>query len=347
MSFLLRSSSGGEYNKLRNVSLTRSIDELVSVVDVEMILAAGSSIDLSGQVQLYHENRLVFTGSCFADNRVQSDETQIQFQFRSKTFNLARCMHLGVKTFNKAKLSSIVEALLKPFGIKVSSISKNPQIAKFSIDSTETVFDALDKLIKDNGLLMIDTPSGDIAIIDRNLSGSSFKLDLGKNVESIEYSREMQDVFSEIQVISETEKSFQRAVAKDPNAIGYSPLVIKSQKKSTLAELQAIANFEVAVRAARSASLKVAIPAASWIFENQIVDINKQVNLNYPDSPDLSGVYMVKSVKLNYAEGQGHSIELALSEPNEFLAKPEIAKKPKTKKTGKASKAGSLKIINP
>jgi|LakMenEpi03Aug12_release.lakeMendotaPanAssembly.Ray.scaffolds.fasta_scaffold26889_8 prophage tail gpP-like protein len=347
MTFLLRSSDGGEYDKLRNIRFSRSIDELVSILDVEMILAAGSNIDLTGTVQLYHDNKLIFTGQCFADNQIQADETQMQFQFRSKSFNLARCMHLGAKTFNKSNLSVIVDALLKPFGVKVSSIVRNPKVEKFAIDSTETVFDALDKLIKDNGLLMIDTPSGDIAIIDRNVTGSSFRLQLEKNIQSFEYGREMQEVFSEIHVISETEKTFQRAIAKDPNAIGYSPLVIKSAKKATLAELQAIANFEVAVRSARASSMKLAIPAASWVFDGQVVDINRQVNLNYPDRPDFNGIYMIKSVNLGFSENEGHTVELTLAEPNEFLAKPEVAKKPKTKKTGKASKAGTLKIINP
>jgi prophage tail gpP-like protein len=93
--------------------------------------------------------------------------------------------------------------------------------------------------------------------------------------------------------------------------------------------------------------MKLAIPAASWVFDGQVVDINRQVNLNYPDRPDFNGIYMIKSVNLGFSENEGHTVELTLAEPNEFLAKPEVAKKPKTKKTGKASKAGTLKIINP
>lgn len=327
----VRTISGRSLQLVESISISRSIENLVSTCDLQLALPSVSQVDLSGLLEVFYDNRKVFTGYIFDQVSANGDGTIINFMLLSKTANVARCMHTGPKTFTNASLRNILESILNPFNVQISSLAKNPTVASFAINNTETAFSAIDRLLKENGLLITDNVDGNVDIIERNITTSTVSFIVGRNVKVVNSKFSMHKVHSEITVISENkDQGTISATARDLNAVGYSPLIIKAESKSSKAILQQRANYEVAVRAARKRSITLELPNVNWYVSGRILTVNEVVNLTNPIEPSSNGLYMIKSLDLSFNKNGGHGVKLVLSNPDEFLPRPEVPKETKT-----------------
>lgn len=323
----LLTASGEALRFIEAITINRSIDQLISTCELSFSLNSVQGVDLSGISKIRYRGKTIFTGMFNKAKLKMQTGQRFAYSFVSKPFYLANSMHLGKKTFNNSMLSTILNEMVTPFGVKIASLAVDPKITNFSVNSTETVFEAIDRLVKENGLLIIDNFDGDLEVINARESNTDINLQVGENLEVLDIESDLSNIHSEVIYITESKEAGSlRASAKDLNALGYSPIIKKANSRADTKTLQSLANYDVAMADARKTKITASLPVTNWHVNNRVLKVNESVSLEYPDYPVFSGLYMIKDITMAYGKSDGHSLELSLTSSESFIAKPEIPK---------------------
>lgn len=132
---------------------------------------------------------------------VQYDATSVTVGVvgRSVTADLVDCAVTGaVQQWRGQKVEAIAAALAGPYGIAVrTEVNTGVAISDFQIDQGETVFEALDKLLRAKQLWATDNASGDLVLIKVPAGSSHDALRLGENILAADVPLEFKDRYSE------------------------------------------------------------------------------------------------------------------------------------------------------
>ena len=161
------------------VAFSSSIEEAVRTLSVKLIGAYQDDIDeqvtAGDLVSAWVGKDRLFSGyaETFSDESGPDSES-LSIECRSKTCDLVDCS-APVKSWSNIRLDKLVAALCDGFAVSIvfaEAAAAAKLIRKFRTTAGETVFAALDRLAKEQGLLVTDDETGRL-VITRAAGGSA------------------------------------------------------------------------------------------------------------------------------------------------------------------------------
>ena len=194
----------------QRVNVTLSLEQVPSTFDIEVTekYPTGATIDIKpgSPCQVKIGGDLVITG--YIDRysaAIAPTAHSVRITGRSKSEDLVDCAaFVGDKDNPSYQITggttlSIIQQLAKPYGVEVQSdAGPGSTVPLFNINLGETVWEIVDRLTKNSGLLAYDMPDGSVMLSQAGNSGSMGSgFAQGVNVESAEVAFTMDQRFSE------------------------------------------------------------------------------------------------------------------------------------------------------
>lgn len=263
----------------------------------------------------------VFEG--FIDNMdvsYSANSRNITLQGRSRTADLVDCAALGDSEYKSLNLSQIAEKLCAPFGLKVLTLTDiGAPFETISIRPDEKVFDVLNRLARQRGVLLYTSTHGNLIINKRAATRAATELVQGVNILSASASFDNTDRFSQYIIKTQNDgtvgSSAEDAIkgegkASDSGITRYRPTVIVSETSGDSASAKQRAEWEATFRAAKGMAINVKVQG--WREKNgQLWDINKLVYLNSPGL-GVSDQFLINEVSYTQSESKARICELEL-----------------------------------
>lgn len=236
-------------------------------------------------------------------------------------------------------LLQIAKALCAPFGISVSVTGPMGGVfPKVAILPGESVWQCLERLARQRGLLMVSDAVGGIVFMQPNRTPSGAALVQGKNILSATATYDAQDRFSVYYVKGQTagtDDTFGATAAQiearsqDVAVDRYRPLVVLSETNTSGAEAQTRANFEATTRAARSAKFEITVQGWQRDDNGTLWQPNQLVTCKIP-SLRVDGDMLISAINYRKSAQTGTTAVLKLARPDAFMVEKVAAKKDKT-----------------
>ncbi|MEZ5709732.1 MAG: contractile injection system protein, VgrG/Pvc8 family [Blastomonas sp.] len=257
------------YTGWTEVSIRRGLDSLFGEFDITLAsrartgdapwpLRAGArcSLGIDGEILIEgHIDRL--RGS------VNAGERTVNVSGRDLTADLADCSAIHKPgSWRNVSLAKIISELVAPFGIIVSiEADTGPNIRKFALQQGESVWSAIERLLRFRALIGWTRGDGRLVITTPGKGAVVASLIEGANLLSVTGSHDVTERFATYLVKGQASGSDERngaavaqlsASASDPAIRRYRPLLVVAEEQADRASLQKRADWEANVRAARS-----------------------------------------------------------------------------------------------
>ncbi len=261
------------------------------------------------------------------------DSRSASFSGRDRTADLVDCSTLHKPDeFRGVTLDYIVRALVAPFQIKVKVETKvGAPFDVFKLQPGETVFEAIERAARLRGILLLSDGLGNVVLAKPNAQPAIACLVQGENVLGADAQCDVKECYSRYMVKGQQQgfdsvlpelTSQVRAEASDATITRYRPLLILSEAQVNNANAQTRANWEAAVRAARSEVITVTVQG--WTHnEEQLWTINQRVAVKLPWL-GIDSELLISQVTYALNEGQGSTTTLQLMRPDAFIPQPQI-----------------------
>ncbi|WP_439471347.1 phage baseplate assembly protein [Brevundimonas sp.] len=248
---------------------------------------------------------------------------------RDRTADLVDCAALNSPgSWANRTLLQIASDLVQPFGLTVvARTDVGAAFRRFSLQQGETVWDALERMARFRGFLVVSTPAGQIEFITPGRRRAGFTL-RQSDMLSASAEHDVGDRFSLYVVKGQSsgdDESNGRAAAgpkaevTDPAIKRYRPTLILAEEQATLASLQARAGWEANVRAA--AGRRVVAEVQGWRDPDGALWSG---DLIVPtDAPwlGIDGDILIADVSFELGES-GSTTSLTLSPPDAYRPEP-------------------------
>lgn len=321
-----------------NVSIKRSIESFANDFSITLLDAWENLIEFGIKPQLPCKVKigsdLLITG--YTDTlhpTVSKDDMSMNLTGRCKCGDLIDCsaMNTPGSWARPTSVRTICEELVTPFGIKVdfNTTHNIPKVEDFSIDTGQTVFDALKKLCEMRGLLCISNTEGNLVITNVGEIRSHDALAYGYNLLSAEADFNYTNRFSTYTIKGNASSAGDgwgasniniKATATDSSVQRYRPKLIAESGYLTRQLAQQRANWEAHVRSAQSA--RIVVTLEGWRQSNGA--LWRENLLTIVDIPPLKidqAEMVISQVTYNYSNN-GEICELLLRRKDAFLANP-------------------------
>ena len=291
-------------------------------------------------------------------NDVDKDSHSITVTGRDKTGILIDCSPSSFPEYNNLTLREIAEKICAQFDIKIFDLAKdNFKFAKEKFRPAETVFNFLNRLSKQRGLLINSTPIAGGGLTLANVGQYTYKdekLDY-LNILNCSTNVNISEVFSKYTVISQTnlvtnidgeqgeieQETNVAATLSDPTArrkVGPNkyverPLTLMAEKQSTNEQAAARVAWEHAKRLGEM--LKISVLVNGWVTRD--IDpttgkfvpwrVNTKIKADYPHG-GLSGTYLISSCEYLYGAGESIKTQLTLTHEDAFKPSPQAKARP-------------------
>ncbi len=263
-----------------SVSVTRSIESVAGYFELGVNVPLGT--DLSGLAPgkaftLEIDGQIVCTG--YIDSRrrqMTADSMKITIAGRDKTADLIDCaaVYSGGQWKNRT-LEQIARDLSAPYGVTVrwelSDKESSAAFPGFTLDHSETVYEALVRASRARGVLMTSNAAGEL-VFSRAASTATDELVLGENLLTLDFEEDFRDRFSEYTVkgyarangaegddIDAKSIVSRKGTATDSDVTRYRPMIIIADSKITAKDAQARALREQRRRLAKSITFEAEI----------------------------------------------------------------------------------------
>lgn len=261
------------------VSVTRSLQQLAHSFDfsyAEQFSGEERPVPIleGASCQVYLGDTVVMDGYV-DDAEIAYDATSHRLHVcgRSKTADLIDCTAIyatGKGQWRNQPLAQIAADLVQPFGLTVRvSADLGAPLRKFSLQHSETVYEALDRACRSRGVVMQTSPQSELVLTRATTTRrTETVLEYGKNVIAGNRSGSWRDRFRDYTCKSQTsgQPNFFGAVAAqpkrtahDPDITRYRPLIVLSEHQETGAELQKRVDYERNYRAGQSQKLQYTV----------------------------------------------------------------------------------------
>ena len=223
--------------------------------------------------QVKYGSELLISGFvCTAEWGVDSGEYRLTANGRSKTADLVDCSAQH-KTghWSKQTATAIIKDLIQPYGMTVTAQGPDTEkFDRFSLESGETVYDAIDRLCKVRGFLPVTARDGNLVLLTTDKPVGSI-IELPVETAISRYVRtDDQERFSDYIFYGQrsgtdsdgdsTTVSITGLIADE--AVSRSrPLVIVADAPATLERMKTRATWERNVRAGRSMRVRYKLPS--------------------------------------------------------------------------------------
>lgn len=265
---------------------------------------------------------------------------------RSKTADLIDCSATH-KTgqWRGVKIERIASDLAAPYGIKVlTEIDTGTSISDHQIDTGETAFESIGRLLSIRQLLSTDNADGNLVLINAGSGGKAVTaLEYGSNILSAEIGLDYKDVFSEYTSKGQragNDHDYADAVAgvsasiKDSTVTRYRNLIIQQTGNATTLDCQQRVKYERVYR--HSKALETTYTVQGWRQQNGALWLpNQMVHVN---DPVIGFDTDLLIVEVSYSIGSGGTTcSLRVAPKEGYIPSPETTKKESAKKSGKST----------
>lgn len=255
----------------------------------------------------------------------------ISISGRDRTADLVDCSAVHKPgSWQNAPLKKIVEELVAPFGIKVQlSGDTGPNIRKFALQTGETVWSAIERLLRFRGLIAWPQSDGSLLIGKPAQGAMIARLAEGENLKEMSADHDVTERFSQYVVKGQAAGSDERngeavtligATAKDAAIKRYRPLIIVAEEQSDKASAQKRADWEANTRAARSQPGTAMVQG--WRDpRGQLWRPDTRVEVSAP-SVYMTGEMLVSGVTFSRGNDGGTTTMLELTRPEAWTLLP-------------------------
>ncbi|EGF8111222.1 baseplate protein [Escherichia coli] len=337
-----------------SVSVTRSIESVAGYFELGVNVPPGT--DLSGLAPgkaftLEIGGQIVCTG--YIDSRrrqMTADSMKITVAGRDKTADLIDCaaVYSGGQWKNRT-LEQIARDLCAPYGVTVrwelSDKESSAVFPGFTLDHSETVYEALVRASRARGVLMTSNAAGEL-VFSRAASTATDELVLGENLLTLDYEEDFRDRFSEYTVkgyartngaegddIDAKSIVSRKGTATDSDVTRYRPMIIIADSKITAKDAQARALREQRRRLAKSITFEAEIDG--WTRKDgQLWMPNLLVTIDASKYAIKTTELLVSKVNLILNDQDGLKTRVSLSPREGFLVPVESDRKNKSDNNG-------------
>ncbi|ECC6876428.1 baseplate protein [Escherichia coli] len=337
-----------------SVSVTRSIESVAGYFELGVNVPPGT--DLSGlapgkKFTLEIEGQIVCTG--YIDSRrrqMTADSMKIIIAGRDKTADLIDCaaVYSGGQWKNRT-LEQIARDLCAPYGVTVrwelSDKESSAAFPGFTLDHSETVYEALVRASRARGVLMTSNAAGEL-VFSRAASTATDELVLGENLLTLDFEEDFRDRFSEYTVkgyarangaegddIDAKSIVSRKGTATDSDVTRYRPMIIIADSKITAKDAQARALREQRRRLAKSITFEAEIDG--WTRKDgQLWMPNLLVTIDASKYAIKTTELLVSKVTLILNDQDGLKTRVSLAPREGFLVPVESDRKNKGDNNG-------------
>lgn len=337
-----------------SVSVTRSIESVAGYFELGVNVPPGT--DLSGLAPgkaftLEIDGQIVCTG--YIDSRrrqMTADSMKIIIAGRDKTADLIDCaaVYSGGQWKNRT-LEQIARDLCAPYGVTVrwelSDKESSAAFPGFTLDHSETVYEALVRASRARGVLMTNNAAGEL-VFSRAASTATDELVLGENLLTLDFEEDFRDRFSEYTVkgyarangaegddIDAKSIVSRKGTATDSDVTRYRPMIIIADSKITAKDAQARALREQRRRLAKSITFEAEIDG--WTRKDgQLWMPNLLVTIDASKYAIKTTELLVSKVTLILNDQDGLKTRLSLAPREGFLVPVESDRKNKSDNNG-------------
>lgn len=324
----------------KNVKINRTLNAVSGTFSLTILNKSeidGDKWELKpGQrAHLHLGKNAVFEG--YIDNldiSYSSNARNITFQGRDRTADLVDCSALGECEYQNLTLSQIAEKLTEPFGLKVLTLTDiGEAFPTISIKPGEKVFEVLNKLARQRGVLLYSSTHGNLVINKTGTQRATTELIEGVNILSAKSNYNNSDRFNQYIVKAQNDgligSSAEDATegegkSSDSGIDRYRPLIIIAENAGDSAMAQSRAQWEATFRSAKATTITVTL--SDWREKNgDLWDINKLVYLR-SKKLGVNDQFLINSVSFSQSENQARLCELELVRKDAYSKKPEVKK---------------------
>lgn len=338
-----------EYSGWTDINYLRSMQNLcsefrVTITDRFTPLAKPFFIYEQDSVELRIDGQKLLTGYVDEVNPDYSagGGTTIRISGRDKTADLVDCSALyraGKGNF-KTKFENIINALIAPFNVSAVMPADLPtDIFKFSVESGDSVFQALDRIASKYALLAQTDSEGRLFFIKNEFTRAETGLAVGDNIKRINANYNVTDRFSTYIVRGQNStdgaggwKKSQPQItgqAIDGGIIRNRPLLLQAETNATAASCLKRAQWESTTRRARAVMARAEVYGWYQTDSKKLWEINKIVNVNAPEVYIQNVDLLISSVEF-IKNNSGTITNLELVPKDSYLPEPP----PEQKKRG-------------
>ncbi len=271
------------------------------------------------------------------DREVSYDDGshRVTLRGRDKTGDLVDCAAVvdGVGSWNSVSVMEVGRTLLKPFGIKISSTvsDTNKVLAAHGIQLGETVWECLERAIRQYGVLAMTDGSGNLVLTRPGGGPALAEVRLGGNILEGNGRISDRETFRDYYVLGQFPGSADSysdpritngasGRASDPNVERYRPTIVQVEcNTGDMTYLPTRARWEAAWRSGRARQITVLVQgwrdAAGAVYRP-----NSMIRLE----DGFMGVHeslLVDTVRLTIEPG-GQMAELTLTRKEAFIPEP-------------------------
>ncbi|MDB5432432.1 MAG: bacteriophage Mu [Caulobacter sp.] len=265
------------------VSVTRSLETLAATFSISLTERLPDSpekreIEAGAPCEVWIGDDQLITG--YADTvepYVDGETHRITVEGRDKTADLVDCSAVhSPGSWRGRKLEQIASDLAQPYGITVAAkTSTGAAFARFALQPGESVFEAMDRMAKQRGVLLTTNAAGNVEIIRPGLQAAGYRLALGENLKSIGFRNDLSERFSIYKLkghaagqaaLKGSKASRPAAEAKDAGVPRYRALVLVNEGGATPASMADRAKWEATTRAGKGQ--RVTAVVAGWRAAN-------------------------------------------------------------------------------
>ena len=295
--------------------------------------------------------QIVCTG--YIDSRrrqMTADSMKITVAGRDKTADLIDCaaVYSGGQWKNRT-LEQIARDLCAPYGVTVrwelSDKESSAVFPGFTLDHSETVYEALVRASRARGVLMTSNAAGEL-VFSRAASTATDELVLGENLLTLDFEEDFRDRFSEYTVkgyarangaegddIDAKSIISRKGTATDSDVTRYRPMIIIADSKITAKDAQARALREQRRRLAKSITFEAEIDG--WTRKDgQLWMPNLLVTIDASKYAIKTTELLVSKVNLILNDQDGLKTRVSLSPREGFLVPVESDRKNKGDSNG-------------
>ena len=271
---------------------------------------------------------LVITGYTDDDTINPRNGTKFTIGVRSRTEDIVDCtVEHKPGIFRKRKLERIAAELCDVYHVPVlCDVDTGPVIPLFVAKRTEKVFDALDRLSQERGLLYVDDGAGNLHITSVDPDGEVVRIiQRGRDYEELGRTRSAKERYQTYRCLGQSTSEIDAGgTATDAWMQRNRVLTFKMDKAATAKECKARAEWEATVRAGKSVQYPITVPG--WRIDpgdpdSRLWRPNILVRLIDPVW-EIDAVLLVAQVQFSKSVGGGTRTTLTLGSPYGYRTKP-------------------------
>lgn len=342
--------NGVDYAGWLDVEITAGIERQARDFSLNITRTWPGAKDIPRKVQpgdiceVYIDADKVLTGYIDATPiRYDGNSISVSVKGRSKTADLVDCAaDVGSGQWRGRKIESIATELAEVYGIKVvCDVNTGEVIADHQIDTGETAFECIARLLVLRQLLSTDDADGNLHLINAGSGGNAeTMLKLGENVLSASAGLDYKDVFGLYVVKGQRAGSDDEtaqtvasvsASASDTTIKRNRRTILQLNGNATKLDCQQRAKYERLYRAAKA--LETVYTVQGWRQANGQLWVPNKIVRVVDDVIGFDSELLITEVSYNKG-ANGTTCALTVSPKEGYIPSPEVTAKEKSKKSG-------------